>query len=124
MQVLLTPVGASVASDTAPTSAAIAVWNPAIPTPSTRSTEYVRGGACNPPADTTPPTDTLATDGCDPLVPDACGFPFPSNVWLVDDPKTPTGKHVQFGPKTLPEHAHQPTDPAPWTASDGFSAGM
>ena len=46
-------------------------------------------------------TDTLATTGCDPLVPDVCGLPFPSNAWLVDDPATPTGHHVQFGPQTL-----------------------
>src|ERR1041385_1541323 len=43
----------------------------------------------------------LTTD-CDPLVPTYCGFPFPSNVWLVDDPATPTGKHIAFGATTLP----------------------
>lgn len=68
--------------------------------------------------------DSLATTGCDPLVPEQCGFPFPSNVWLVDDPTTPTGHHVQFGPQTLPGQRRQPTDPTPWTRSDGFSPGM
>jgi hypothetical protein len=71
-----------------------------------------------------PATDTLNTTGCDPLVPEQCGFPFPSDVWLVDDPLTPTGHHVQFGPKTLPQQGGHDTDPAPWTASDGFSPGM
>src|SRR6476619_1495878 len=75
-------------------------------------------GACS----STP--DSLATDGCDPLVPDVCGFPFPSNAWLVDDAKTPTGHHVQFGKKTLPPQRNKPTDPTPWTKSDGFSPGM
>ena len=63
--------------------------------------------------------DALATTGCDPLVPDVCGFPFPSNVWLVDDPKTPTGHHVLFGAQTLPLQHNTLTDPAPWTGSDG-----
>ena len=68
--------------------------------------------------------DALATTGCDPLVPDVCGFPFPSNAWLVDDPKTVTGHHVQFGAQTLPMQRNTPTDPTPWTKSDGFSPGM
>lgn len=66
----------------------------------------------------------LTTD-CDPLVPTYCGFPFPSNVWLVDDPATPTGKHVAFGEKTLPQSgAGVQTDPSVWTQSDGFSPGV
>jgi hypothetical protein len=71
-----------------------------------------------------PKPDALLTTGCDPIVPDQCGFPFPSDVWLIDDPKTATGHHVQFGPHTLPEVSHKPVDPAPWTDSDGFSTGM
>jgi hypothetical protein len=69
-------------------------------------------------------TDTLSTSGCDPLVPEQCGFPFPSNAWLVDDPKTPTGHHVQFGPQTLPKQRSKATDPKPWALSDGFSPGQ
>ncbi len=68
--------------------------------------------------------DTLAATGCDPLVPSHCGFPFPSNIWLVDDAKTPTGHHVQFGPQTLPQQVQKTIDPKPWTGSDGFSPGM
>lgn len=71
-----------------------------------------------------PQTDLLTTTGCDPLVPEQCGFPFPSNVWLVDDPSTPTGHHVQFGAQTLPLQGQTRIDPAPWTKSDGFSPGM
>ena len=71
-----------------------------------------------------PKPDILATTGCDPIVPDPCGFPFPSNVWLVADPKTATGHHVQFGPQTLPRVSQKQVDPTPWTGSDGFSPGM
>ena len=53
--------------------------------------------------------DTSAIDSgpllegdCDPIVPTRCGLPFPSNVYLVDDAKTATGKRVQFGATTLP----------------------
>ncbi len=68
--------------------------------------------------------DSLASTGCDPLVPDVCGFPFPSNAYLVADATTPTGHHVQFGKQTLPMQRNSPTDPTPWTKSDGFSPGM
>ena len=68
--------------------------------------------------------DTLAETGCDPLVPQQCGFPFPSDVWLVADAKTPTGHRVKFGPKTLPEHAGKPLDHTPWDGVDGFSPGQ
>jgi hypothetical protein len=57
-------------------------------------------------------------------VPTQCGFPFPSNVFLVDDPSTTSGKHVQFRKTTLPAlHLHN-IDPTPWTRSDGFSPGQ
>jgi hypothetical protein len=67
----------------------------------------------------------VASD-CDPLVPTYCGFPFPSNVWLVDDPKTATGKHVAFGKRTLPYSTAKKvqTNPEVWTLSDGFSPGV
>lgn len=71
-------------------------------------------------------TAPLLTTDCDPLVPEYCGFPFPSNVWLVDDPTTVTGKHVAFGAKTLPFSAPKnvQTNPQVWTLSDGFSPGV
>ncbi|MGB5812935.1 MAG: hypothetical protein WBG86_20550 [Polyangiales bacterium] len=55
---------------------------------------------------------------CDPLVPEVCFFPFPSNVHAVDDPSTPTGRRVSFGDEFMLGN-----DPAPWGKSDGFSAG-
>ncbi len=62
---------------------------------------------------------------CDPLVPTQCGYPFPSNHWLVDDGTTATGKRVAFGAETLPVHPDVgPIDPALVGDSDGFSTGQ
>jgi len=55
---------------------------------------------------------------CDPLVPDFCGYPFPSNVYTVEDSTTETGRRVRFGTEML-----QGNDSHPWDYSDGFSAG-
>jgi len=55
---------------------------------------------------------------CDPLVPEYCGFPFPSNVYTIEDPTTPTGRRVRFGEEML-----RGNDSTPWDYSDGFSAG-
>ena len=59
---------------------------------------------------------------CDPIVPERCGFPFPSNVYLKEDPSTATGYRVNFGETTLPlaNSGHQNT-PELLNASDGFS---
>lgn len=62
---------------------------------------------------------------CDPLVPTQCGFPFPSDFWLVDDASTPSGKRVAFGEQTLPAFGDDgPTPPALVADSDGFSTGQ
>lgn len=55
---------------------------------------------------------------CDPLVPEFCGYPFPSNVYTVEDSKTATGRRVSFGKQFLRRN-----DSGPWDLSDGFSAG-
>ncbi len=70
------------------------------------------------------PMANLAGQDCDPMVPGECGFPFPSNVWLVDDPATPSGKAVRFGKTTLPMISGAHIDPAAWNDSDGFSPGQ
>lgn len=65
----------------------------------------------------------LATD-CDPLVPSHCGLPFPSNVYLAEDPTSQTGHRVAFGKTTLPiSVASGYTKPATWADCDGFSPG-
>lgn len=58
---------------------------------------------------------------CDPLVPYHCGFPFPSNTALVDDPTTVTKKRVALKATTLPKHKGKDTNPAAWADLDGFS---
>ena len=55
---------------------------------------------------------------CDPLVPEFCGYPFPSNVYTVEDSTTASGRRVSFGDEFL-----QNNDSTPWDYSDGFSAG-
>jgi hypothetical protein len=64
---------------------------------------------------------------CDPIAPTRCGLPFPSNVYLADDERTPSGKRVQFGATTLPaigNGAGANIDPSAWYDSDGFSTGQ
>lgn len=61
---------------------------------------------------------------CDPLVPTHCGYPFPSNVYLVEDDARTTGRRVAFGATTLPKNAQNvQAVPDEFARSDGFSAG-
>lgn len=70
---------------------------------------------------TLPPAHTLA-EGCDPLVPSHCGFPFPSDTWLVSDPAAQRGRRVLFGPLALPLASNGVrTAPDVLRFSDGFS---
>jgi len=61
---------------------------------------------------------------CDPLVPSYCGFPFPSNVYTVDDATSETGRRVGFLPEGMPlaETGYMPS-PDYWSKADGFSPG-
>jgi hypothetical protein len=54
---------------------------------------------------------------CDPLAPDYCAFPFPSNVYTVPDETSATGRRLQV-PVSM--YTNNP-DAEPWTWSDGFS---
>jgi hypothetical protein len=61
---------------------------------------------------------------CDALVPSFCAFPFPSNVFTVDDPTTPSGRRLHLDPEALP----QSDGGEPWSLEgqhlgDGFSSG-
>src|SRR5688572_24456417 len=61
---------------------------------------------------------------CDPLVPTHCGYPFPSDVYLVEDNTKTTGRHVEFGAKTLPANASGvQAAPDEFRNNDGFSPG-
>lgn len=59
---------------------------------------------------------------CDPIVPEKCGFPFPSNVYTIDDTTTPTGRRVQIDDGMLPIALNGGrSSGSPWSKSDGFS---
>jgi hypothetical protein len=72
-----------------------------------------------------PNAPPLLLADCDPIVPTACGYPFPSDVWTVPDSTTATGKHVYFGDGTLPKAMPAGTRPdkSAFATRDGFSAG-
>ena len=68
-------------------------------------------------------TGPLLTADCDPIG-GHCGFPFPLNVYLKDDPtgKNPSGKSIRFGAATLPKvNGMTPIGPALFYGLDGFS---
>lgn len=69
-----------------------------------------------------PADDSLLGGACDPLVPEVCGLPFPSNVYLRDDDATVTGKRVAFGEETLPVSVDgYQSNPDNLNLADGFS---
>ena len=62
---------------------------------------------------------------CDPLVPEYCGFPFPSNVFTADDTSTPTGRRVSVMGDFMPTSSQGPqARPDPFNVADGFSPGI
>lgn len=74
------------------------------------------------------PSDTYDKDwpnlGCDPLVPEYCHFPFPSNVFTKADPDSPTGRRVAFKQDAMLTASNgAKTAAAPFNRSDGFSPG-
>jgi hypothetical protein len=61
---------------------------------------------------------------CDPLVPERCLLPFPSDYFTVPDGSTHTHRRVQFSPNALPSNtAGTPLDANEIGQSDGFSPG-
>jgi len=59
---------------------------------------------------------------CDPLQPDLCALPFPSDFFLKDDASTATGRRVDFALNSLPGTRDDvPLDPTDWNRFDGFS---
>jgi hypothetical protein len=62
---------------------------------------------------------------CDPLDPEFCVFPFPNNVFTISEPGSPTGRRLALTESTtLVSDEGLATDPTPWNAADGFSAGI
>lgn len=61
---------------------------------------------------------------CDPLIPAVCAFPWPSNLYLADDPSRTTGFTLAFGRTTLPQNNEGThVDPLPYRRMDGYSVG-
>jgi hypothetical protein len=68
--------------------------------------------------------DLAQQDRCDPLIPERCLLPFPSDHFTVRDRGTKTGRRVRFVREALPANvlgAH--LDPSELNALDGFSPG-
>lgn len=92
-----------------------------VSTPDTTTTEDTD------PKDTEDSTDTATpppNPDCDPLVPDVCALPWPSNLYLKEDAARATGYTLTFGPTTLPvNNQGKHIDPAPFTRMDGYGLG-
>lgn len=99
---------------------------PSPPTPTDAASDAFDGAlpdvVTDAPVDTTTTLQHTLAEGCDPLVPTHCGFPFPSDTWLVSDPTAPRGRRVIFGPLSLPLARNGVrTAPDALRLSDGFS---
>jgi hypothetical protein len=64
-------------------------------------------------------------EGCDPLQPDVCAFPWPSSYYLATDETTTTGYRLTFGEASLPASlvSGEHMNPAPFQRYDGFGLG-
>jgi hypothetical protein len=76
------------------------------------------------------PTDVPTTDaigvvaGCDFLDARKCLYPFPNDLFTVEDATTDTGRRVEFLPSAMPVNVDGVVmDPAEWNRNDGFSPG-
>jgi hypothetical protein len=69
---------------------------------------------------------TIRTTGprCDFLIDERCILPYPSSVFLDEDPTTPTGLRIHYDVGSLPANTGgKPIDPTDWNTLDGFSPG-
>lgn len=61
---------------------------------------------------------------CDPLQPDVCALPWPSNLYLEEDALRETGYTLAFGETSLPANlAGQHVSPEPYRRLDGYGVG-
>jgi hypothetical protein len=93
--------------------------------------------ACSPQEAPDAPFDSYLGDpDCDPILPGftytrelgglppACALPWPSSLYLKDDPTRKTGYTLTFGSRSLPENKQGiPIDPAAYRRRDGYSVG-
>ena len=74
-------------------------------------------------ADQGTPPPTYDPD-CDPIMPSACTFPWPSSAFLAADADRATGYTLTFGPTSLPANsAGVHIDPTPYRRMDGYGVG-
>src|SRR5262249_54013963 len=58
------------------------------------------------------------------LIDEQCLLPYPSSVFLDQDPSTPTGLRVHYDATSLPANSSKKhIDPTDWNTLDGFSPG-
>ena len=65
---------------------------------------------------------------CDPIVPEFCAYPFPSNLWLVPDPSMPSGKrglaNMRQRAKNLGADIEIGPHPEGWSVRLSFAAPL
>jgi len=97
------------------------------PTVSATATQTFVAGTCfDPEVQASEPLCELDLNPqpCEWLIAEHCLLPYPSSFFLRDDPNTPTGFRVNYGPESLPANrrgAH--INPAEFNTLDGFSPG-
>ena len=64
-------------------------------------------------------------EGCDPIQPDVCAFPWPSSYYQVVDDANATGYRIAFGEASLPasEVSQKHLDPSLFKNVDGYGLG-
>ncbi|MCB9652160.1 MAG: hypothetical protein H6730_36995, partial [Deltaproteobacteria bacterium] len=61
---------------------------------------------------------------CDPLMPEVCALPWPSNLYLEPDGTRDTGYTLAFGATSLPaNNVRVHVDPTPYRRMDGYGVG-
>jgi len=68
-----------------------------------------------------PPIQNQPSEGCDPLVNEACILPYPSDLYMVDDPTTFTGHRIQYSKEAFPTTRLGKVDPYRFNMMDGYS---
>lgn len=70
-----------------------------------------------------PPIEVV--DGCDPLQPDVCTFPWPTSFYQKIDETTTTGYRISIGANSLPPSfvSQEPVSPELYSGLDGYGLG-
>lgn len=76
-------------------------------------------------SDQGPPFDESDLDpDCDPLNAGHCAFPWPSSLYLEDDPDRATGFTLAFGDRSLPDINGLHIEPGAFRRMDGYGLGV